>query len=134
MNNTLETILSFYNSEVIGLIYFQEKELTSESEDYFNLFYLTNGLIKNNLDLNQNSEPLILTKFFEQDTFVKVFNLKNISNLVKSITSLQKSLPQLFTNRKIILIRTFNTETQKKIEQELRPALKNLNIEIKLVV
>lgn len=119
---------------MIGLIYCLDQELTADTEDYFNLFYLTNGLIKNNLELNQNIDPLIITKYFEHDTFIKIFNLKNISNLVKTITSLQKSLPQLFKNRKVILIRTTGADSHKKIEQELRPALTNLNIEIKLVV
>lgn len=133
-NNTLDTILRFYNSEMIGLIYCIENELNTESEDYFNLYYLTNGLIKNHLELNQNYDQLIITKFFNKDTFIKVFNLKNIGSLVKNINSIQKALPQLFKERKTMLIRTHNSEAQKKIEQELRPALKNLNIEIKLVI
>lgn len=134
MNNTLDTILRFYNPEMLGLVYCIDDELKPNSDDYFNLFYLTNGLIKNHLELNQANDALIITKFFEQDTFIKVFSLKNINQLVKNLNAIQKALPQLFQKRKMLLIRTHNNEAQKKIEQELRPALKNLNVEIKLVV
>lgn len=134
MNTTLDTILRFYNSEMLGLIYCINDDLTTESEDYFNLFYLSNGLIKNHFELNQANDALIITKYFEQDTFIKVFNIKNLNNLVKNLNAIQKALPQLFTKRKTILIRTHSNEAQKKIEQELRPALKNLNVEVKLIV
>lgn len=134
MNNTLDTILRFYNPEIVGLIYCLESDLNQESEDYFNLFYLTNGLIKNHVELEQKENPLIITKFFKHDTFIKILHVKDLSNLAKIITALQKSIPQIFQDKKTILIRASNGTNQKKIELEMKPALKNLNIEIKLII
>lgn len=134
MNKSLNTILNLYSPQVLGLIYCLDDKLTFQSEEYFNLFYLTNGLIKNHLELLNIEDPLILTHFFNQDTFIKVLNIKKSPHILETISSLKKSLPKLFNEKKIILIQTTSPEMLKKIEKEISPALKNLNLEIKLVI